>query len=114
MAFAKSDFVAGDEIIFDDDGSREKPGEFPSQWDLISGVAEILTINNEKAIRIGGGSSIAPLMKNMREYLPDAYTLELDFYNFERSRITGGNDFYHFIFCNNEKRDVFRIEITPG
>jgi len=114
MAYAKSDFVAGDEIIFDDDGSREKLGEFPSQWDLISGVAEILAINNEKAIRLGGGTSIAPLMNNMKEYLPDAYTIELDFYNFEKSRITGGNDWYHFYFCDKDKRAVFDISVHPG
>ena len=37
MAYAKSDFVAGDEIIFEDDQSGEKMGEFPSMWDLLGG-----------------------------------------------------------------------------
>ncbi|MDR2058250.1 MAG: hypothetical protein LBP83_08255 [Dysgonamonadaceae bacterium] len=32
IAYAKSDFVAGDEIIFEDNLVGEKLGEFPSQW----------------------------------------------------------------------------------
>lgn len=34
MTYAKSDFVPGDEIIFEDDVTREQIGEFPSQWDF--------------------------------------------------------------------------------
>ena len=113
MAYAKSDFVPGDVIIFDDDGSREKLGEFPSQWDLEQGVAEMMTVNAEKAIRLGEHSTIIPLMKNMREYLPSAYTFELDFYNYESTR-RQMNDAYHFYFRDKDKYEVFRITISPG
>ena len=35
--YAKSDFVPGDEIIFDDPVEKEKLGEFPSHWDFLAG-----------------------------------------------------------------------------
>ena len=81
MAYAKNDFVPGDEIIFDDPMTGEKMGEFPSQWDLLHGNAEIATFNGLKGIFMEAPSTaIAPLMKNMKSYLPDEFTLELDFW----------------------------------
>ena len=38
--YAKSDFVPGDVIFFEDTFENEKLGEFPSQWDLLDGYAE--------------------------------------------------------------------------
>ncbi|MBR7023122.1 MAG: hypothetical protein IKI09_06590, partial [Bacteroidales bacterium] len=38
--YAKTDFVPGDEIIFDDNFEHEKLGEFPLRWDLLDGYAE--------------------------------------------------------------------------
>ncbi len=86
MAYAKSDFVPGDKIIFDDDVTREKAGEFPSQWDLKEGNAEIASINGVKVINIHKNSNITPLMSNMKEYLPEVYTLEFDFFYFGKKR----------------------------
>ncbi|MBR7168813.1 MAG: hypothetical protein IKD17_00070, partial [Alistipes sp.] len=40
MTYAKSDFVPGDEIFFEDNLANEQMGEFPSQWDLLNGNAE--------------------------------------------------------------------------
>jgi hypothetical protein len=52
MAYAKSDFVAGDEIIFEDLLTGEKLGEFPSMWDLKEGNAEVhYTINACQIVR---------------------------------------------------------------
>jgi outer membrane protein OmpA-like peptidoglycan-associated protein len=81
MAYAKSDFVPGDDIIFDDNQASEQMGEFPSQWDLYRGNAEIASINGEKAINlISEDSWIGPLMKNPKNYLGDVFTLEFDFF----------------------------------
>jgi uncharacterized cupredoxin-like copper-binding protein len=55
MAYAKSDFVAGDEIIFEDNQVNEQLGEFPSMWDLIKGNVEIAGINGENCIIFGDG-----------------------------------------------------------
>ena len=40
MTYAKSDFVPGDEIFFEDNLIGEKLGEFPSQWDMERGVCQ--------------------------------------------------------------------------
>lgn len=51
--YAKSDFVPGDEIIFEDLLVGEQLGEFPSRWDLERGVAEIAKVNGETVIAHG-------------------------------------------------------------
>jgi outer membrane protein OmpA-like peptidoglycan-associated protein len=79
MAYAKSDFVAGDEIIFSDDLANEQLGEFPSQWDLKRGNAEVASVNGENAIHTERETLIMPLMKE-KDYLPDVFTIEFDLY----------------------------------
>ena len=44
------DFVAGDEIIFEDTMEQEQLGEFPSMWDAFSGAAEIVDFDGQKVI----------------------------------------------------------------
>ncbi len=82
MTYAKSDFVAGDEIIFEDLVTNEQLGEFPSQWDLLHGVVEIAQINGDKVILCVSQDDpvIAPLFKDMKNYLPEKFTLEFDFW----------------------------------
>ena len=80
--YAKCDFVAGDEIIFDDPMVNEQMGEFPSQWDLLNGNAEVASMNGLKCINLEAGTdaTIAPLMKDMKNYLPDVFTVEFDYW----------------------------------
>ena len=81
IAYAKSDFVPGDEIIFDDDFANEQLGEFPSKWDVRSGNAEVATIDGRMVIMCAdGGTTVYPLMKNPHGYLSEAFTIEYDFY----------------------------------
>jgi outer membrane protein OmpA-like peptidoglycan-associated protein len=80
MTYAKSDFVPGDEIIFDDQLVGEQLGEFPSMWDLIGGNAEISKIDGENVIYFDESTTLAPLMKNPKNYLAESYTIEFDFY----------------------------------
>lgn len=82
MTYAKSDFVPGDEIIFEDDVTREQIGEFLSQWDLLKGTVEIAQINGDKVILCVSQDDpvIAPLFDNMKSYLPEKFTLEFDFW----------------------------------
>jgi outer membrane protein OmpA-like peptidoglycan-associated protein len=80
MAYAKSDFVPGDEIIFSDDLANEQLGEFPSQWDLLNGTCEAVTVNGVKALELNkSGSNIMPLMKTPKNFLGDVWTVEFDF-----------------------------------
>ena len=83
IAYAKSDFVRGDEIIFEDDLTREQIGECPSQWDLIDGSIEVASLNGEKVIYMvtpKENAIIAPLFENMKNYLPEMFTIEFDFW----------------------------------
>ncbi len=77
--YAKSDFVPGDEIIFEDNLTGEQLGEFPSKWDLERGTAEIAKVGGENAIAMIGDSWIKPLMaNNSTNYLGDVFTVEYD------------------------------------
>ena len=110
MTYAKSDFVAGDEIIFEDNLANEQMGEFPSQWDLIDGSVEVANIAGRQCIYFDPmGATVAPLMKDMKSYLPDVFTLELDF--FANRYESGFSDGYYFRFYNAEKR-VLEIEMN--
>jgi hypothetical protein len=119
MAYAKSDFVPGDEIFFDDDHAKEQFGEFPSQWDLIKGNAEIAEINGEKCIyMIDNETTIVPLMKDMKNYLPDKFTVEFDYFVRDRVHIkkktTGyesiGLLYFQLVLNKEYNKEVTRTE----
>jgi outer membrane protein OmpA-like peptidoglycan-associated protein len=80
MTYAKSDFVPGDVIFFEDELTNEKMGEFPSRWELKFGNAEIAMLNGEKCINLIGHTAIMPLMTPSANYLPDEFTVEYDVY----------------------------------
>jgi len=80
MEWAKSDFVPGDVIFFEDNLAGEKLGEFPSRWDVIEGNAEIVRLDGENAIMLLNDARIAPFMSDQQRYLPEDFTLEFDFY----------------------------------
>ena len=81
-AYAKSDFIPGDEIFFEDDFAGERMGEFPSKWDLMDGYAEVGTVDGRKVISFtdNGAGNIQPLMNDQQHFLPDVFTLEFDLY----------------------------------
>ena len=109
--YAKSDFVPGDEIIFEDDVVGEQMGEFPSKWDLISGNAEIASVDGKTVINLTDVSTeIEPLMKDQKNYLTEAFTLEFDF--------LGGSDDKQ-IYCdyiihlrNTDGHDIAQITLN--
>ena len=91
MAYAKSDFVPGDEIFFEDLLIGEKLGEFPSMWDLRMGNAEVASVGGENAIHLETETLIIPLMKE-KNYLPDVFTIEFDLYVPVYETQQGGRD----------------------
>ncbi len=79
LTYAKSDFVAGDEIIFEDNFDAEQLGEFPSQWELIEGVSEVVSVGGKKAMLLNTwGTMVCPLMKDPYNHLGDVFTIEYD------------------------------------
>ena len=77
---AKSDFVRGSVVMFEDNMQGEQVGEFPSKWDLVRGNAEIATIQGQKCIALVDGDGwITPLVKGgIKNYLGDMFTVEYD------------------------------------
>lgn len=115
MAYAKNDFVPGDEIIFDDDVSLEQIGEFPSKWDLREGVAEVIVIDGAKCINLQNSTIIAPLMKEPYNYLPDVFTVELDMFIYGNERIKGNHNYWiRFWSDGKAAQDAFRICLSPS
>ena len=111
MTYAKSDFVAGDEIIFEDLLTGEQLGEFPSKWDLMSGVVEIAKLNGENTINfVEDDSRINPLMEEPKNYLPEIFTVEFDFW------VPGmGVDVdYHIRFSDQQRNDLWEIILSRG
>ena len=80
--YAKTDFVPGDEIIFDDNFEREKLGEFPLRWDLLDGYAETAQQKGRNVIAFtdNGLGQVMPLMKEKWDWLPEVFTVEFDLY----------------------------------
>ena len=105
-AYAKSDFVPGDEIFFDDPVENERLGEFPSKWDLVNGNAEIVELNGEQVIELlepNAQTTIRPLMKE-NYYLPEEFTIEFDLWtNWKRDDDETQIDFLVLFF--NEKNE---------
>ncbi|MCD4709904.1 MAG: OmpA family protein [Bacteroidales bacterium] len=82
LKWAKYDFVPGDRVIFEDDLVGEENGEFPSRWDLVTGIVEVAEFGGENVIMFRDGSpAIVPYFKEAREdYLPEVFTVEFDLY----------------------------------
>ena len=74
---AKSDFVRGEVVFFEDSFEGEKMGEFPSKWDLMGGsMIEVVNIKGVPAVKFED-VTIRPLMEET-EYFPEEFTLEFD------------------------------------
>ncbi|MDR0429980.1 MAG: OmpA family protein [Tannerellaceae bacterium] len=118
MAYAKSDFVPGDEIIFEDLLTGEQLGEFPSQWDLVTGNAEISKANGENVIvLLPRDSKIRPFMKDLKNYLPEVYTIEYDIYIFPYKDGNLRRDWwgeYHLDIYDQNGSHKIGIEIQPS
>ena len=110
---AKSDFVRGSVVMFEDDMSGEQVGEFPSKWDLVRGNAEIATIQGQKCIALVDGDGwITPLVKGgIKNYLGDVFTVEYDMLFDDRPK-DGAPNIELDIMNENENNDHELFEIS--
>ncbi len=118
MEWAKSDFVAGDEIFFDDNLAGEQLGEFPSHWDIIEGNAEVVRIDGENAIMLLDDARLVPFMEDQQRFLPDVFTLEFDFFlhpwenEFEETGAYPYSDYMMYFFNDrNGEWDIPEMEV---
>lgn len=105
ISWNKFDFVAGDEIIFEDLLVGEKIGEFPSQWDLIEGNIEVVQVDGENAIFLYKDCQLMPLMEDPKNYLPEVFTIEFDAYLYDKAEEKKSDGTYR-LHINNGKDDV--------
>ncbi|MBS6237370.1 MAG: OmpA family protein [Bacteroides sp.] len=121
ISWNKFDFVAGDEIIFEDNQANEQLGEFPSQWDVLSGGAEIASIDGVKCIEMTSAGQIVPLMEKPKGYLPDNFTIEFDIYMRDHAMAIEAyptqkhwiNADWYFRLLNEKGNKCFDTEICP-
>lgn len=80
--YSNYDFVPGDKILFEDNFTGEKDGEFPSHWDLLKGQAILNKLKGEECFFVTDGNyaRLNPLIKN-KSYLTNQFTVEYDLYN---------------------------------
>ncbi len=110
-AATSSDFKRGSVVMFQDDVTAEQVGEFPSKWDLIEGSAEVKTLGGKKAIEVTNGGIITPLIKEKGAYLPEEFTIEYDFYYWNRKEDIGLNDIK---LCLANKDDRSANPLSPS
>jgi OOP family OmpA-OmpF porin len=78
-AYAKFDFIPGDQVLFEDDFRGESTDEIPSFWVASSGKVEVTRINGELVMGMLDKSPVVyPRQKGNNEY-PDRITCEFDF-----------------------------------
>lgn len=107
---AKSDFVRGSVILFEDDFANEQMGEFPSKWDIErEGNAEVASINGKKFCNFATSwDCLTPLMKDMKSYLPEVFTIEWDIF-YSKQGDFGQSEFE--IGFDSGDREIGRIQI---
>ncbi|MBO7575144.1 MAG: OmpA family protein [Bacteroidales bacterium] len=102
-AYAKSDFVPGDEVIFDDPMDGEQLGEFPSMWELMDGETEVVEVGGKKAMVFNKRwTKVFPLMKQPLNFLGDVFTVEFDWLWPDDK--TGYNTWLYFTFLAPEDK----------
>lgn len=79
--YANYDFIPGDRIIFEDNFTDDRDGEFPSHWDLENGQAVLNKLNGVEAFYLTDGNyaKVTPLTKS-KNYLGNIFTVEYDLY----------------------------------
>ncbi len=73
-AWANYDFVPGERVIYKEDFSSERVGNFPRRLEFIDGNAEIVTWNGGKWLRVADNPAIVAIP--LPETLPERFTIE--------------------------------------
>lgn len=74
-AWANYDFVPGERVIFAEDFSKDRVGNFPRRLEFVGGIAEVVAAGGARYLRASGESRIAV---NLPEALPQRFTIEYD------------------------------------
>ena len=75
-AWANFDFVPGETVLFADDFSKDRVGNFPQRFELLNGTAEIVEWEGSRWLRSAGES--VQFVVNLPQNLPERFTMEFD------------------------------------
>ncbi len=75
VAWANYDFIPGERVLFADDFSNDRVGNFPKRLELGTGNMEIVDIGGKRYLR---ASSDSRFWVNLPETLPQRFTFEFD------------------------------------
>jgi OOP family OmpA-OmpF porin len=80
--YSNYDFVPGEQVVFQDDFTDDQDGEFPAHWRLNKGQAIVNKVDSLPAFFLTEGNYVRvdPRMKTEKDYLPENFTIEFDFY----------------------------------
>ena len=75
---AQAQFVRTEAVIFQDDLSQERLGEFPSRWDLVQGSAEVAHYDGTPVVAfLRTQTRVRPQLEITE--LPESFSIELDY-----------------------------------
>jgi hypothetical protein len=98
-AWANYDFVPGERILFADDFSRDRVGNFPQRFEFNSGNMEIVEWQGKRWLRGEKGVFFI----NLPETLPERFTMEFD--------LAGWGNAMELSFVNDRPGHDQRLEI---
>ena len=100
-SYQNYDFVPGDKIIFADDFSDDRDGEFPAHWELVNGQGAVNKTDGYEAFALSDGNNakVKPRVK-AASYLTNEFTVEFDTYFPE-----GGYPFTVFLYAAGSSDD---------
>jgi OmpA-OmpF porin, OOP family len=74
-AWANYDFVPGERVIFAEDLTRDRVGNFPQRFEFLGGMMEIVESRGQRWMQASEGSRFAV---RLSERLPERFTIEYD------------------------------------
>jgi len=83
-AWVNYDFVPGERVIFAEDYSQDRVGNFPRRLVFVKGNAEVAEWEGGRYLRTADGVEFAI---ELPEILPERFTMEMDVYHGNRSRV---------------------------
>lgn len=98
VAYSKFDFVPGEKVIFYDDFTLDRPGDFPAKWNTNGSGEIVTTAEGGKWFELKGNSLYIPLLTNS---LPENYTIEFDLNSSGIDQKLSSQSYLHIILDDN-------------
>jgi outer membrane protein OmpA-like peptidoglycan-associated protein len=76
--WANFDFVPGERVLFAEDFSRDRVGNFPQRLELVTGNMEVVESQSKRWLRIGSGVALSSFTIPLPQVLPQRFTMEFD------------------------------------